>query len=117
MKWINNFEPLKVRGVETDNVRVTGYTKNSWIIEIDNKKFLMVKRTFSNQFQNNMQEKETINNIDFEIYTNKEIQDTNLYLNYGDNDSIIIDMNGIDNFRFAKSEIFNDYTIRKIAKK
>ena len=31
--------------------------------------------------------------------------------------SIIIDMNGIDNFRFAESEVFNDYTIRKIVKK
>ena len=26
-------------------------------------------------------------------------------------------MNGIDNFRFAKSEVFNDYVIRKIVKK
>jgi len=36
---------------------------------------------------------------------------------YGDKDSIIVDMNGIDNFRFAKALEFRDDIIRKIVLK
>ena len=38
-------------------------------------------------------------------------------MDYGTEDSVIVDMNGIDNFRFAKSLEFKDEIIRKIVKK
>lgn len=70
----------------------TGYNNDVKQIELDNAKCIVID-------------------------VNEDETDLKLNANYGDKDSIIIDMHGIDNFRFAKSLEFRDDTVRKIALK
>ncbi len=117
MKWINNFEPLKIKQVNDKDVEIKKYCEDVWIIKEENREYLMIKRNFKNNFKRNMDEVIIKDNAEIEVKTNCNDKKQSLYLDYGAEGSIIIDMNGIDNFRFAESEVFNDYTIRKIVKK
>ena len=117
MKWINNFEPLKIKKVNDENIEIKKYCENVWIIKEENREYLIIKRSFKNKFKRNMDDIIKKDNAEIEVKTNCNVKKCNLYLDYGVDGSIIIDMNGIDNFRFAESEVFNDYTIRKIVKK
>lgn len=117
MKWINNFEPLEIKQVNDKDIEIKNYCEDVWIIKEENREYLMIKRNFKNNFKRNMYEVIIKDNAEIEVKTNCNDKKQSLYLDYGAEGSIIIDMNGIDNFRFAESEVFNDYTIRKIVKK
>lgn len=116
MKWINNFEPLIVNKINTDNTKLKEYSQNTWLINDKNREYLIIKRNFENKIK-------AVPNINvehekFKFYIEDDVEDKlKLSLNYGDEQSFIIDMNGIDNFIFAESQVFDDSTIRKIVKK
>ena len=116
MKWINNFEPLIINKLQSNDIKLEKYSTNSWIIHDDNKDYLAVKRTFTNDIKEFDTMPIVHDNYEFEI-KEKPNAITNFSLEYGSDRDFIIDMNGIDNFRFAESQIFNDYTIRKVAQK
>ena len=111
MKIINSSNsPLKVKDVDVADVNISEYDKNSWLLEVDNEYYMAVKRKFNNNVTSTKV-------IELEnAYCNVLKPDDNLKLNvqYGDKDATIVDMHGIDNFRFAKSLVFNDSTVRKI---
>lgn len=118
MIWINKFKPLDVKKVKDDDVFILPYkNENTWIINVDGKDYLTVRRRFKNNLNFNINDEQKEQDIDVILKKVKDIESDNLNTNYGNSNSIIVDMNGIDNFRFAKSEVFNDYTIRKIVKK
>lgn len=106
--------PLKVRDVDVDDVDISEYDKDSWLVEIDNEYYMAVKRKFNNKTNIN----KNIIKLDDAICSiqdlNKNLDDLKLNVEYGDKDATIVDMHGIDNFRFAKSLVFNDYTVRKL---
>ena len=111
----NEFKTLEVKEVSDEDVMVEKYkNQNTWIITIEGKKYFVIKRTFKNIINDKIEEQQ---DLTIELKENKYIESNNLDVNYGNSNSIIVDMNGIDNFRFAKSEVFNDYIIRKIVKK
>ena len=117
MKWINKFEPLIVRNVDDSDMDINIYDNDVWVIKENNRDYLMIKRIFRNKFKQNVDIIIKKENANIEVKTNNKIIESKLYYDFGDRDSFILDMNGIDNFRFATSQIFNDYTIRKIVKK
>lgn len=114
MKWIFNFKPLNLKKVDCENIDVIEYIDNSWIANVYGNDYLIVKRNFKNNIKLDNLKLENANIELIPINTNNK---TNLSTEFGAEDSIIIDMNGIDNFRFAKSVVFNDFTVRKIVKK
>lgn len=116
MKLIDRLKKLEINKINDENVRIETYQyENTWIIEVEGKNYFVIKRKFANNINDNINEEQH----DFYIMLKqgKKIESSNLEINYGNDNSIIVDMNGIDNFRFAKSEVFNDYVIRKIVKK
>ena len=117
MKWVNNFEPFQIDDVNEEDIKIEKYNNFSYLIHENDRAYLMINRSFTNKFERDIEKTIKTENAIINISTNSKIRNSNLYHNYGDNNSIIIDMNGIDNFRFAVSEIFNDYTIRKIVRK
>ena len=114
MEWINKFEPLLVKPVESNDVVVNEYKHNSWIISADNQEYLIIKRKFINSFDDIDNKKVNFENVQCEVKRISECNEKFFNINYGTKDDIIIDMNGIDNFRFAESLVFNDSTVRKI---
>jgi len=112
----NESKTLEVKEVSDEDVMVEKYkNQNTWIITIEGKNYFVIKRTFKNIINDKIEEQQQ--DFTIELKENKYIDSNNLDVNYGNCNSIIVDMNGIDNFRFAKSEVFNDYIIRKIVKK
>ena len=115
MKSINTFNPLLIRAIDNVNdVNILEYTKNAWILDADMQNYLVIKRSFTNTFEANLRKSLIIGNNYIEINSPYNCEKTRLNLDYGDKNAIIVDMNGIDNFRFANSLIFNDSTVRKI---
>lgn len=117
MKWVNNFESFQIDDVNEDDIKIEQYNDFSYLIHENERAYLMINRNFTNKFERDVDKSIETETTIINISTNSKIRNSNLYYDYGDNNSIIIDMNGIDNFRFAVSEVFNDYTIRKIVKK
>lgn len=119
MKLINkNAIPLKVKAVENlEDVHISEYNKNAWLAQINENNYIIIKRQFTNNANSSFDKTVNLNNATCEIQNLKNNDDLKLEVNYGTEDSFIVDMNGIDNFRFAKSLIFNDCDIRKIVKK
>ena len=116
MKLIDELKKLEINKVNDDDVRIKTYqNENTWIIEVERKNYLVIRRKFTNNINDNINEEQQ--GVYIMLKQGKEIESSNLEINYGNDNSIIVDMNGIDNFRFAKSEVFNDYVIRKIVKK
>lgn len=118
MKWINSFKPMKIKNVDENDIEIKNYKENSWIISEEKREYFMVKRKFKNDINQNIPkiielEKATV----ICSLSNRNEKNGRLYSNFGDENSFILDMNGIDNFRFASSEVFKDSTIRKIVKK
>lgn len=119
MKLIDINTPLKIKAVDNINeVKINDYNKNTWIANIDKEYYLIIKRQFKNK---NIVSSDTTIELEqciCKIQNLNKIDDTlKLEVNYGDNDSFIVDMNGIDNFRFAKALVFNDNEVRKIIMK
>ena len=116
MKLIDGLKKLEINKVNDEDVRIKTYqNENTWIIEVEGKNYLVIRRKFTNNINNNINEEQQ--GFYIMLKQGKKIESSNLEINYGNDNSIIVDMNGIDNFRFAKSEVFNDYVIRKIVKK
>ena len=116
MKPIDRLKKLEVNKINDKDINIKTYqNENSWIIEVEGKNYLVIRRKFTNNINNNINEEQQ--GFYIMLKQGKEMQSSNLEINYGSDNSIIVDMNGIDNFRFAKSEVFNDYVIRKIVKK
>lgn len=118
MKKINDDDFLKIDAVkDLDNIQLSEYAPNAWITSFDNKQYLIIKRSFENS-TNYIDDKILLEHAKCEIHKlDKLKQNWKLDFNYGDNNSIIVDMNGIDNFRFAKSQVFCDSDVRKIVLK
>ena len=123
MKLITNNKPLIIRSVKEDleNVEVINYKEGVSIVKADNEYFMIIKSIFNNSHDYLKKENRAfytgaVKNASFEVLNLKSKIVSGLKLNYeyGDKDSIIVDMHGIDNFRFAKSLVFNDSTVRKI---
>jgi len=100
-----------------DDVSILEYKKNSWIISVDSKTYLVIKKGFDNAFEPNTRKSLIIQGVNIEINDPSNYEESELNLDYGDKDSVIVDMSGIDNFLFAKSLIFDDSTVRKIVLK
>ena len=116
MKLIDNFKKLEVSNVNDEDVNIDAHqNENTWIIKVEGKEYLIIRRNFLNNINDNIIDEQQ--GFSIKLKENKQLESNNLDVNYGNNNSIIVDMNGIDNFRFAKSEVFNDYIIRKIVKK
>lgn len=116
MKNLTNNEFLKIHSIDNlDGVNLKEYKKDTWICSIEDKYYLIVKREFNNTIINNDTDKVELTNALCEKKSLLECKD--LEVQYGDSDSFIIDMNGIDNFRFAKSLVFKDYNVRKLVLK
>lgn len=116
MKLIDNFKKLEVSNVNDEDVNIDAHqNENTWIIKVEGKEYLIIRRNFLNNINDNIIDEQQ--GFSIKLKENKQLESNNLDINYGNNNSIIVDMNGIDNFRFAKSEVFNDYIIRKIVKK
>lgn len=116
MKLIDGLKKLEINKVNDEDVRIKTYqNENTWIIEVEGKNYLVIRRKFTNNINNNINKEQQ--GFYIMLKQGKKIESSNLEINYGNDNSIIVDMNGIDNFRFAKSEVFNDYVIRKIVKK
>jgi len=116
-----NEKSLLIRAVEgLTSMQVREITESAWIVNSDQKIYLVVKRLFSNRFDsclgNTCHAKKLCLSKDIDIDLNNPYfyERTNFHLSCGDRDSFIFDMNGIDNFMYAKSLIFNDFTMRKI---
>lgn len=117
MKKINNNNDfLKVKAVENlDDVKIMEYAQDVFISQIFDNYYMIIKRKFKNKNCKSSDKKIRFNNVICEIKDIKQIDENlNLELEYGDEDSIIVDMNGIDNFRFAKELIFQDYDVRRM---
>lgn len=119
MKLIKkDVKPLIVRQIdekELENYSVIDYTDNAKIVNVDDSLYMVLKRNFVNETNRN------IRTIHLENATCKlkncfdvETEDYELNVKYGDKEAIIVDMHGIDNFRFAKHLVFEDATVRKI---
>lgn len=116
MKWINNFNNLIVNKVNLENIDIKKHTRNTWIINDNNKEYLVIQRNLENDMH--LSEYDKINHEKFDYNVRSNNDTTSVFsLEYGDKNSFIVDMNGIDNFLFAKSQVFEDYTIRRIVKK
>lgn len=116
MKPIDRLKKLEVNKINDEDINIKTYqNENSWIIEVEGKNYLIIRRRFLNKINNKINEEQQ--DFSINIKKGRQIESNNLDVNYGNNNSIIVDMNGIDNFRFAKSEVFYDYVIRKIVKK
>lgn len=114
----DNVKPLIIRPIEMGELNgssVLDYDTNVKIVDVDDSLYMVLKRKFKNG------DSRKVRAIYFEdatciIKNGKDITEDNsrLSLEYGDKDSIIVDMHGIDNFRFAKNLVFEDKTVRKI---
>ena len=49
MRWINNFEPLKIKQVNDKDIEIKNYCEDVWIIKEKNREYLMIKRNFKNK--------------------------------------------------------------------
>ncbi len=114
MKLIDKSNVLQVNAIKNlETMQINNYEKDVWIAKEGNEYYLILKRMFSNNYKKQTTIK--LENAICEVQNvNKDISDLKLNIEYGDEDAIIIDMHGIDNFRFAKSLIFTDDTVRKI---
>ena len=77
MKWINNFEPLKIKQVNDKDVEIKKYCEDVWIIKEENREYLMIKRNFKNNFKRNLENcrnyccrNSSYNSCDFYNYIN-----------------------------------------------
>lgn len=114
MKIIEKSNVLKVNAIENiETMQINDYAKDVWIAKEGNEYYLIQKRIFSNDYvkQTTIRLEDAICEV---CNANEQIEDLKLNIEYGDKDALIIDMHGIDNFRFAKSLIFSDDTVRKI---
>src|SRR5699024_855975 len=103
MKLIDGLKKLEINKVNDEDVRIKTYqNENTWIIEVEGKNYLVIRRKFTNNINNNINEEQQ--GFYIMLKQGKKIESSNLEINYGNDNSIIVDMNGIDNFRFAKSE-------------
>ncbi len=112
MKLIHSNKLLKVRAIENlDDVKIKEYNKNVWIAKVKDEYYMIIQRKFCN---NKIEELKEVNLENAKCNLLPLSECLNLNVEYGSDDSIIVDMNGIDNFIFAKAQVFNDYIIRKI---
>lgn len=100
----------KVKTTEKSNIRCLLYFNDTYIIEVDNRIFLVMKKY--------------INNKNVELVTENNFEDNNLFEDsfvenravFGGEGSFIVDMQGIKNFINAKLLDFKDYYVRSILK-
>ncbi len=117
MNLYNDSESLLVSPVSDINeIEVVKYTKDGIVITIKDESFLVIKRKFNNYIP--LEIPHNLNFKDFHINITKTVEEYNdfasLSANFGGEGSLIIDMQGISNFIFARSLEFYDYNIRKI---
>lgn len=109
-----NAKILKIDAVNNlENVKIEEISKDAWLIQIDNKYYVAVKRKFNNG--RNDEKKILLENAKCYVQElTPNLPELKLNVNYGDSEAVIVDMHGIDNFRFAKSLIFSDEDVRKM---
>lgn len=101
----------------TSKIKVLEESEKFQIVQESGRSYLVVKRKFHNSIKKkidslSIDEIAKIESIDLNTNSMEMFGGT-----FGSKNDFIVDMNGIDNFRFAKSQHFYDSTIRSIAKK
>ena len=100
----------RVKTTEKNHIKCLFYSNDTYIIEVDNRIFLVMKKHISNK--------------SVELTNKKNFEDSNLFedsfvedrLVFGGKNSFIVDMQGIKNFINAKLLDFKDYYVRSILK-
>lgn len=118
-RWLN-FSPLLIEGItNVEPIRIEELTDASCLIHDILKSYFIIHRKFRNRQIPKIQKYYTYGSTVIIVNAPEDIKAGRKILNceYGDHDAFIFDMNGIDNFRFARSMVFKDYTVRKIVMK
>ena len=100
----------RIKTTEENHTKCLFYSNDTYIIEVDNRIFLVMKKY--------------INNKNVELTNENNFEDNNLFedsfienrLVFGGENSFIVDMQGIKNFINAKLLDFKDYYVRSILK-
>lgn len=100
----------RIKTTEENHIKCLFYSNDTYIIEVDNRIFLVMKKY--------------INNKNVELTNENNFEDNNLFedsfienrLVFGGENSFIVDMQGIKNFINAKLLDFKDYYVRSILK-
>ena len=106
----NELKPLKIKPIVKEPFVVKKYAENVFLFLSQEKDYIIVKHDFKM-----VNDSYSIDNVHVKGgYIETKNFDENLALssNFGGDNDFIVDMNGIDNFIFAKSMVFNDSTIR-----
>ncbi len=113
MKLIQDNKLLKVRAIKSlEDVDIKSYKKDVWIAKVQNEYYMIIKRNFKNSYDECKNKIVDLNDAKCKVCELNE--NINLNVKYGSAESFIVDMNGIDNFIFANSQVFNDDLVRKI---
>lgn len=115
MKWIKGIKKIKINPINKEELyNIIKFSKKSWIINTAEEDYFVIKRNFENNKIDEMNEELEIQEAKCKITTDLYKKEIPFSLGYGGSSSIIVDANGIDNFRFAKALVLKDSVVRKI---